>query len=338
MPKAVRLPSGSWYCRCRVDGQDISITRPTEKAAVAEVMAIKARIRHENRPENITLTKAIDRYIADRDGILSPSTIRGYRTIQQNRLQGIMHTPISRINTQAIQRAINLDAKNLSPKTIKNTVGLLSGVLRYFDVSMGKIAVPELEKNEKQIYTSDELRTLMSAIRGTTSEIPVLLAMWLGLRQSEIIALKWSSVDFAGGTIYVDSAIVPGPDHRPVEKGTKTASSKRVLPCPAYILDILAAADKTGDNIIQCTAEALRRRLHKICDDAGIPYYGYHALRHQNASTMLLLNIPDKYVMERGGWSSLKTPKQIYQHTMDEGRQAATAAIDAYFNRLMDDQ
>ena len=41
-PKAKRLPSGSWTCRVRIDGQDISITKPTEKEAVAAAMAIKA--------------------------------------------------------------------------------------------------------------------------------------------------------------------------------------------------------------------------------------------------------------------------------------------------------
>lgn len=85
-PKARKLPSGQWFCRVRVDGQDVGITRPTEKEAVAEAMAIKAGIKQANKIENITLTRAIDRFISDRDKILSPSTIRGYRIIQKKPL------------------------------------------------------------------------------------------------------------------------------------------------------------------------------------------------------------------------------------------------------------
>ena len=44
-PKAKKLPSGSWYVSVRIDGKDISITRSTEKEAVAESMAIKAGIK-----------------------------------------------------------------------------------------------------------------------------------------------------------------------------------------------------------------------------------------------------------------------------------------------------
>ena len=49
---------------------------------------------------------------------------------------------------------------------------------------------------------------------------------------------------------------------------------------------------------------------------------------------MLSLNIPDKYAMERGGWSSNKTMKDIYQHTMDDGKKQAAAAIDQYFEGI----
>ena len=42
IPKAKQLPSGSWFCRVRGNGQDIGITRPTEKEAVAEARAVKA--------------------------------------------------------------------------------------------------------------------------------------------------------------------------------------------------------------------------------------------------------------------------------------------------------
>ena len=45
IPKARQLPSGAWFCRVRVDGQDISITRDTQKEAVAEAMAVKAGIK-----------------------------------------------------------------------------------------------------------------------------------------------------------------------------------------------------------------------------------------------------------------------------------------------------
>jgi hypothetical protein len=47
-PKARKLDSGSWFCRVMVDGKTFCITRDTEKAAIAEAMAIKAGMKAAN--------------------------------------------------------------------------------------------------------------------------------------------------------------------------------------------------------------------------------------------------------------------------------------------------
>lgn len=298
-------------------------------------MALRAGIKKANKPENITLRNAIDRYIEDRSAILSPSTVRGYRTLQANRFQDIMDIPVAKITTQAVQRAVNADARTVSPKTIKNALGLVTGVLGYYEVEIGKLTLPEQQKQEKQIYTQEELRILLDAIRGESIEIVVLLAAWLGLRRSEILGLRWDAIDYKKGSIRISEAVVPGADHKWVAKGTKTAASTRVLSCPRYILDVLRRTERKGDRIVTVHPETIRRHMEAVCEKVGIPYIGLHALRHQNASTMLLLNVPDKYVMERGGWSNTATPKSVYQHTMQEGRTAADAAIDRYFNALV---
>ena len=335
LPKAEQLPSGAWRCRVYAGGMTHSITRATEKEAIAEAMALKAGLKEENKVENITLTKAIDRYITDRSSILSPATIRGYRTLQANRLQSIMEMPVVRISTQAVQRAVNVDAKTVSPKTLKNALGLISGVLGYYGVEIGKLTLPEQQKKEKVIYTKDQLRILLDAIRGTDTEIPVLLAAWLGMRRSEILGLRWSAIDFENGSLRITEAIVPNEHNKMVSKGTKTAASNRVVSCPQYILDVLSRTSRTKEHVVTLHPETILRQMRAICENASIPFIGLHALRHQNASTMLLLNVPDKYVMERGGWSNTTTPKAVYQHTMEEGRAAADQAIDRYFNALV---
>ena len=78
VPTARQLPSGKWFCRVRVNGQDVPITRDTEKEAVAEAMAVKYGIKEaEKRSKKKTLHQAIDDYVAARRNILSPATIRG---------------------------------------------------------------------------------------------------------------------------------------------------------------------------------------------------------------------------------------------------------------------
>ena len=63
----------------------------------------------------------------------------------------------------------------------------------------------------------------------------------------------------------------------------------------------------------------------------------FHDLRHLNASVMLMLGIPDKYAMERGGWSTPNVMKNVYQHTFSEERKLVDERIDDYFNSLIYD-
>lgn len=59
-----------------------------------------------------------------------------------------------------------------------------------------------------------------------------------------------------------------------------------------------------GDSITEMTENAIGKRLTRILNTNGLAHITFHDLRHLNASVMLMLGIPDKYAMERGGWSS----------------------------------
>ena len=67
-------------------------------------------------------------------------------------------------------------------------------------------------------------------------------------------------------------------------------------------------------------------------------YYLFVCFRHLNASLMLALGIPDKYAMERGGWSTPSTLKSVYQHTFTEERKKVDEQIDGFFNALLNEE
>ena len=93
IPQPRKLPSGAWFVRVTIDGEVISITRPTEKEAIAEAVALKTGAKKAKKvPATLTLSKAIDHYIERRVNIISPSTIRGYRCIQVQRFKSYMNT------------------------------------------------------------------------------------------------------------------------------------------------------------------------------------------------------------------------------------------------------
>lgn len=314
IPKAKQLPSGSWFCRVRVNGQDIGITRPTEKEAVAEAMAVKAGTKAAVRSGKKKLTDAIDAYIAARENVLSPSTIRGYRTIQRSRFAAEMQLDIYSTPGDRWQKAVNMEAKLCSAKTLRNAWMFIAAVI--FDATGNRIIVrlPQVIQNEKEFLTPEQVPVFVEAVHGADVEIPGLLAL-SSLRRSELLALKWDDIDLKRGIIRVAGAAVYGPDGKLTRKGeTKNSSSRRIVPLIPPLQEALEQAMPEGETVVEMAPNVIVRHLNRICAENGLPAVGLHGLRHSFASLAYHLGMPEKVAMEIGGWSNDQTMKRIYTH------------------------
>lgn len=355
MAKAVRLPSGSYrvqvYAGKDASGkrQYLSFTRPTKKEAEYEALQFQLHHKEVSRDSsNMTLSEAMEKYIASKDGILSPSTIRGYEIIRKNHLQGLMELRLNRLTPALIQNAINQEAKPhpddkgriraSSPKSVRNIHGFLSAVLAEYHPSMHlNTTLPQKKATEQSVLEPEQIGTLLRAVEGNEMEIPVLLAVWLCMRSSEITGLTWDCVDFQHKTITIKQARVLGRNNQWVDKGTKTTSSTRILSAPDHIMDKLKTAHEaaSSDRVITLKGNSLYRRLKTILKHNNLPDIRFHDLRHTSASVMVLLNVPEKYAQQRGGWATPNTMKTVYQHTMATKRNSVDEQIDRFFQALL---
>lgn len=355
MATAKRLPSGSWrvqvYAGKAPDGkrQYVSFTALTKKEAEYEALQYQLHYREVTRDaSNMTLNEAMEKYIKSKDGILSPSTLRSYDVMRRTTLPGLMPMRLNKITPKLVQEAINEATKpytdtrgrtrQRTPKTIRNIHGLLSAVMAEYNPRLHlTTTLPQKEKKEQRILEPDQIATLLKAIDGSVMELPVLLAVWLCMRASEIAALTWDCVDFERKTVTIKKALVRDKDNNWVEKATKTTSSTRTVKAPDYIMNRLAAAKEvsTGEHVTELRGTQLHDRLKTILRRNGLPGIRFHDLRHTAASVMLILNIPDKYAQARGGWSTDHTMKTVYQHLMNSKKSTVDEAIDGYFYALL---
>lgn len=357
MATAKKLPSGSWrvqlYAGKTPDGKRryLSFTANTKKEAEYQALQYQLHYKEVNRdPTSMTLDEAMEKYISSKDGILSPSTIRGYENIRRNNLKGLMPLALNRITQPMVQEAMNQEAKPYtdkrgrqrvrSAKSLRNIHGLLSAVLAEYHPSLTlRTRLPQKEVKEQRILEPEQMAALLRAVEGNVMELPVLMGLWLCMRASEISGLTWGCVDFRHKTITIKRALVRDKDNHWVEKGTKTTSSTRTLSVPDYIMEKLAAAKETsseGDRVVPLSSESMYKRLKTILRKHDLPDIRFHDLRHTAASVMLTLNIPDKYAQARGGWATNHTMKTVYQHTMQSQQSAVDMAIDNYFYNLIE--
>ena len=126
--------------------------------------------------------------------------------------------------------------------------------------------------------------------------------MWLSFTASEIRGLT-KSKSINGDYITIKETVITVKGKAVRKETAKNNTRKRKHKIPAYIKGLI---DKVpGDVLVPMTDVSLHhrwKRLQKI-HDIKDPIT-FHDLRHLNASVMALLQIPDKYAQERGGWKS----------------------------------
>lgn len=339
MATAKQLPSGKWRAQVYIDGKYVSVTRDTKKEA--EYAALEAQMEHKREMENMTVGKAIEGYIASKDGVLDPTTIAGYRKILRNNYQDtLLRMPLKSLNERIVQAAFNDEAKRItcrgtavSPKSMRNARGLFTAAMKQYDLSFD-VTVPAKRKIIRDLPAPEEIYPL---IAGTDIELPCLLAMWMSFTMSEIRGLRVEDINQKKGTIAINRVIVDVDGLPTVKAKAKEYERNRVVGIPPYIMGLICAtpAWEAGEGyIITTKAQTIARRFKRIVNEAGYSIT-FHDLRHIFASVMLSLKIPDKYAMQRGGWKTNTTLKRVYQETFSAERLKTDAQLDGYFANIV---
>lgn len=258
--------------------------------------------------------------------------------MRRNAFHAIEDTKIEDLTEIHLQKWANENAKRYSAKSIRNQVGLLSVVLKQNRVSIDikSIALKPMQRTEYIVPNVEQCAKIIEIVHGTDIELQVLIALMLGLRQSEIAGLKWSNYD--GETLLVKGAIVSNAENQWVEKPeNKSYTSTRRLDVPTYLRGVLdsAKANSSGDYISNYRAPVVLKKFKRLCRENGLPEFKMHALRHANASLMLLQGVSDKYAMERLGQSTPNMIKNVYQHTFRDEQSKVSARMDDFFTDLI---
>ena len=326
IPAPEQLPSGSWRIRLSFKGKRYSITASTRRECQENARyRMKALQAEESLPKcEKTLTEAIDAFIAERDAIISPSTLAAYRSYQRNHFLSVMDTPISKIKNWQV--LINEEAKRISPKTLKNVWSLVESSVSAQGVRMPKVRLTEVQVNEIPYFAPDELQAFLAAIRGSKYEVPFLLGLH-SLRLSEISAIRQG--DITGDTIHVRGARVRGTEGFVLKDENKTVKSRRDIPILIPRLEELLA--DMNWSIMECNPETYRKNLYRICRKAGIKVVSMQGLRHSFRTLCHYLRISEIDCMRYGGWSDINVMHRHYTHLTELERKESTAKLRDFF-------
>ncbi len=338
MPKAKKLPSGRYrvlaYAGKGPDGKRKYESFTADTKREAEFMAAEFLNNKKYRSDfyNLTVKEAMDRYIASKEDILSPSTIVGYRRVAKNTLLSLHTVKLGDLTQELIQNSVNSEAKASSPKYIKNAHGLLSSTLNMFlpDFKLNT-RLPKVNVKSVNVPIEAHIIKLIKHISDTEIEIPVLLAALGSLRRSEISPLEDSDVLSNG--IIVNKAMVQNDKNEWIIRNTaKTDAGNRFVPLPKEVLSKLSGI--TG-RITPLDPNQIYRRYKKALKECGLPDYNFHSLRKYYASILHALGVPDKYIMQYGGWASNTVLKKVYQQVLSDKDIEEQNKVTEHFGNIL---
>lgn len=224
-------------------------------------------------------------------------------------------------------------AENLSPKTINNHLTMLRRLL-VVAVEWGQLgAVPPIRwlavpDAEFDFLDFEEAERLVAAADGEWRAM-IVLGLKGGLRQGELLALRWEDVDLVVGRMLVRRAVARGKIGTP-----KSGRSREVAIGKNAVAALRQHRHLHGELIFSRSDGALLTKgeckwpLWRACKRAGIRRIGWHVLRHTFASHLVMRGAPLKAVQELLGHATIEMTMR-YAHLSPDVRQKAAELLDS---------
>ena len=207
---------------------------------------------------------------------------------------------------------------------------------------------PQVRREEIRPLTPEQVKMLLEAASGDRLEALYVLAVHTGLRQGELLGLKWDDIDLETGTLQVRRALTTakgGPRlAAPKTKGSRrrvslTGSAAQAL--KSHLERQLEEIDRAGslwqENGLVFASETgapldrrdlTSRRFKPLLKRAGLTHFRFHDLRHTCATLLLTQNVNPKVVSEMLGHSSIAITLDTYSHVLPNMQDSAAHALE----------
>lgn len=212
-------------------------------------------------------------------------------------------------------------------------------------------AVDKPKAPRKEFTVLDQKQVKLFLEQAKTDDLYALyaLAVTTGLRQGELLGLRWKDVDFKGGAISIRQILQ---EDNPTGKITfaepKSARSRRRVDLPQIAIAALREHRKKmlalghHADLVFCDSRGnpirksnlTRRSFKPILTAAKLPDIRFHDLRHTAATLLLAEGVHPKVVQERLGHASIVLTLDTYSHVLPSLQKEATAKLNRLFKRV----
>jgi integrase len=305
-------------------------------------------------PANLTLDVYMNEWLTQIVAArVRPNTLQSYRYNTERFLLPDLGTKrLTRLTARELRLYFDsLRVRGVGARTVKYVHSTLRAALEdavreeIIEKNPAKLVrVPGPPKVERVPLTVDEVRCFLKSSRNDRLYPMFVVFALLGaaMRRSEVLGLRWEDVDLDQGFLQVRRGL-QRIDGELMVLATKTARSRRTIPLPRVVVEVLVRHRGAQESERVHLAESwpdsgyvfvtpigtpidprnCTRIVQLACKKAGLRAVRLHDFRHGCVSVLLVLGVPPRTAMDIAGHSTIEMTMNVYGHvTLDEKRDA----------------
>ena len=313
----------------------------------------------KKRRAGLMFTDVVPMWLEEAEKRVGPVTFEGYSRMSEDYVIPYFSREennffIDEASFEGIQKFVDYfclgrEREPVSPKTIRHFMIVVRQTLVYAcrhgyakENPCNLVVLPKMIKREPTILSEKQLGKFFEIIKDDPMFPLIYVTVFLGLRRSEALGLKWDSIDFDAHTVTIKHTVVKSETKRIIEQDTtKTASSHRVYPLTSGLLDLFLAIkasetenrEKFGDLYREndyvfkwdygkiYDPDFVTRHFKRLLKKAGMPEIRFHDLRHSCASLLVSKGFKLKDIQEWLGHADIQTTANTYAHLYQERKE-----------------
>lgn len=309
-------------------------------------------------PAKMNLGQWLDVWTDEYLGNLKPGTVKSYKGLIKNQIKPAMGAvKLTELHAHRVQTFIN-DLQGLSVGSIRLVYKVLHAALEkavkleYIPKNPASGCVlPKFE--QKAITPLEDAQTvaLLEAAKGDSIENMLIVALFAGLRISELLGLSWEQVDFENGTLTVCKQLSsPATRSKGLFVSPKNGKPRTLRAAPSVMnalknqrrrqaeMRLRAGQVWNNEYDLVFTLEdgsifeqyRATRAFKKIISSAGLEGIRFHDLRHTYAVNAIRAGDDIKTIQGNSGHASAAFTLDRYGHFTEKMKQDSAARMEAF--------
>jgi len=360
-----RIDRGNWEAQVSIQGRRVTKTFETRTDALKWVREMQNNTDAglSANGAKLTFQEAINTWVEDGKKKWQPKTYSRYSEVMNlhiapNVRKGLKLADVKPQHIQSILAAAQ--ERKIGVRTQKYILSTLHTI--FADLRLKRLILYNpvdgisirYKAPEMVTLNTDQVKRFLEGCKGHRHENIFYLAFVTGMREGELLGLKWSDIDWPSQSLMIKRQVQIVDHHTDKEaprfffKAPKSKSGIRRIPVGQQAIERLIQqrnqvamqkmvnASRWQENDLvfpnlmgnPIDPNNLIKEFRKLLTQANLPSIRFHDIRHTCATLLLLMNVHPKVVSERLGHSDIRITLQLYSHALPSLQGEAASMIE----------